>query len=312
MVRLGVILTAATMAILAAEFLRARKRPLPVDGWLALAALLAAEWLMFRGVEPVATYFTPIAWTCYIVLAEAGVFAVSGHSRLRDEPRQFAAIALLSVPLWLVFEAYNLRLANWTYVGLPENLAARWLGYGWSFATITPGILVTADLIESLGWFRAGRAQQITLRRERAWIVAGAVLLLVPIVLPRRVAAYLFALVWLGFIFLLDPLNRRRGWPSLLSDFGQGYRGRFWSLLISGWTCGFLWEFWNYWAAAKWIYIFPMFQGVKIFEMPAPGFLGFPPFALECFTMYVFAAGVLGLLRPEPVRPAERSATVES
>jgi hypothetical protein len=27
---------------------------------------------------------------------------------------------------------------------------------------------------------------------------------------------------------------------------------------------------------------------LKIFEMPLPGYLGFPPFALECFTMYVF------------------------
>jgi hypothetical protein len=29
-------------------------------------------------------------------------------------------------------------------------------------------------------------------------------------------------------------------------------------------------------------------EHVKLFEMPLPGFLGFPAFALECFTMYVF------------------------
>jgi hypothetical protein len=63
-------------------------------------------------------------------------------------------------------------------------------------------------------------------------------------------------------------------------------------------VCGWLWEFWNYWAAAKWLYIFPMFQGWKIFEMPAPGFLGFPPFALECFTMYVTARWLVGGRRP--------------
>ena len=27
---------------------------------------------------------------------------------------------------------------------------------------------------------------------------------------------------------------------------------------------------------------------LKIFEMPVPGYLGFPAFAFECFTMYVF------------------------
>jgi hypothetical protein len=312
MAALGVSILAVILAILAAGFLRARKRALPVYGWLALAALIVAEILMFRGVQPVATYFTPIAWTCYIVLIEAAVYAITGHSRLRDAPGDFVVMALLSIPLWMIFEAYNLRLENWAYVGLPENLAARWFGYGWSFATITPGILVTADLIESFGWFRPGKASAVTPPKERAWMASGALLLLMPVVLPRHVAAYLFALVWLGFIFLLDPVNRRRGWPSLLADFERGYRGRFWSLLLSGWACGFLWEFWNYWTAAKWIYIFPMFQSWKIFEMPAPGFLGFLPFAVECFTMYVFTAGVLGMLRPMRARPAENSAPAES
>ena len=29
-------------------------------------------------------------------------------------------------------------------------------------------------------------------------------------------------------------------------------------------------------------------EGMKPFEMPLPRYLGFPAFALECFTMYVF------------------------
>jgi len=49
-----------------------------------------------------------------------------------------------------------------------------------------------------------------------------------------------------------------------------------------------LWEFWNYWARGKWHYSVPIMEHLKIFEMPVPGYLGFPAFALECFTMYVF------------------------
>src|SRR6266566_768525 len=67
-----------------------------------------------------------------------------------------------------------------------------------------------------------------------------------------------------------------------------------------GFVCGWLWEFWNYWAAAKWHYIFPMFQQWKIFEMPIPGYLEFLPFALECFAMYVTAAWSLRLLKRQP------------
>ena len=70
-----------------------------------------------------------------------------------------------------------------------------------------------------------------------------------------------------------------------------------WSLLAAGWVCGWFWELWNYWAAAKWHYIFPMFQQWKIFEMLAPGYLGFLPFAWECFVMYISAKAVSGALR---------------
>jgi len=296
--KLGVAITAATVAMLVAEFLRARTRPLAAHGWLGLVALVGAEWLMFRGIEPVATYFTPIAWTAYILIADAALYALTGRSRIRERPASLGRMALLSIPLWLIFEAYNLRLANWTYLGLPENFLLRWLGYGWSFATITPAILLTADLVAALGWFdRAARpacTMRLSATAERALIAAGAAMLLAPLVLPQHIAAYLFALVWLGFIFLLDPLNRRRGLPSLLGDLAAGRRARLYSLLVSGWVCAWLWEFWNYWASAKWHYIFPLFQAVKIFEMPAPGYLGFLPFALECFVMYVTAAALLG------------------
>jgi hypothetical protein len=294
MLKLGIILTAAMVTILVLEFFRARRRPLPTHGWLGLVALGGAEFLMFHGTEPVATYFTPIAWTAYILVADAATCAISGESRLRDEPRGLLKMALLSVPLWCVFEAYNLRLANWRYAGLPESLPARWFGYGWSFATITPAIFMTAGLIESLGWF-AAEDKPIRFRRslENVIIILGAIFLLVPLVVPRRVAAYLFALVWLGFLFLLDPINRRLDLPSFTGDLARGYRGRLYSFLASGWVCGWLWEFWNYWANAKWLYTFPMFQQWKIFEMPAPGYLGFPVFALECFAMYVTGAWVL-------------------
>jgi len=43
-----------------------------------------------------------------------------------------------------------------------------------------------------------------------------------------------------------------------------------------------------------------MFQQWKIFEMLIPGYLGFLPFALECFAMYVTAAWSLRLLKRQP------------
>src|SRR5579883_1137790 len=147
MLTLGVILFASTVTFLFAEFLRKRTGSFPMYGWIGVACLAVAEPLMFHGIEPVATFFTPIAWTAYLLIADAAVFAIRGRSRLRDSPLQFARLALLSIPLWLIFEAYNLRLQNWIYVGgLHLPVVVSWLAYGWAFATISPGIFLTADL----------------------------------------------------------------------------------------------------------------------------------------------------------------------
>src|SRR5207248_11208589 len=153
------------------------------------------------GIQPVAIYATPIAWTCYILLADAAVLAMRGHSRLHDAPGQFAGVALLSVPLWLVFEAYNVRLQNWTYAGVPQAWPLALFGYAWSFATITPGIFETADLIECFGWFRP--AESITFSRVVRWgmVLFGATCLLLPLILPQTIARRFFVLVWIGFIF---------------------------------------------------------------------------------------------------------------
>jgi hypothetical protein len=293
MLKLGIMMTAATITILLLEFFRARKKPLPAHGWLGLLALASAQYLMFHGIEPAATYFSPVAWTAYILIADAATYAISGHSSLRDEPRGLLKMAALSIPLWLIFEVYNLRLANWTYVGLPQGHFERWIGYAWAFATITPGIFMTAGLIESFAWFETeSRPLRISRSAETVLMILGGWMLIVPVLVPRRTGAYLFGFVWLGFLFLLDPINSRLNLPSFEGDLARGHRQRLYSFLAAGWVCGWLWEFWNYWARAGWIYTFPIGQNWKVFQMPAPGYLAFPLYALECFAMYVTGAWV--------------------
>jgi len=94
--------------------------------------------------------------------------------------------------------------------------------------------------------------------------------------------------LWVGLIYLLDPINHRLGGPSILRDWQAGRLGRTASLMLGGATCGLLWEFWNYWALAKWTYNLPFLSGLEqftYFEMPLLGFLGFLPFAVECWVM---------------------------
>jgi hypothetical protein len=309
---LGLVMLAATLGTLSWRYSTLKKAPVPVWGWLGLAIILPAELLLFLHVRWVEVFFTPIVWTGYLLLADSLVCSLKGSSLIAESLRSFLGLACCSVPLWLVFEAYNLRLRNWAYVGLPQNPLLRGLGFTWSFATIWPAIFETADLVSALGLGQNKQRRLVPpLAQEGAkgrWeaghahpssthvtsLVLGLACLTLPLVAPPRLGGYLFGAVWVGFILLLDPINYSWGGYSLLRELEQGETGRLIAFLCSGLVCGILWEFWNYWASAKWLYVFPMWQNWKVFEMPAPGYLGFPPFALECFVMYEFVRGLRG------------------
>ena len=263
--------------------------------WLGLAIMIVSETATLAQIEPFWSWNTPIAWTGFIIFADAIVWRARGHSWIRSAPREFLALALVSIPLWLVFEGYNLRLRNWHYTGLPEDPLLRAFGYAWSFATIWPAIFEGADLIavaRGSSWSGGAGGSGKSALPPRALpgflsVAIGTLMLASPFLVSPAIARYLAAPVWLGFIFLLDPINARLGGESLWADWRAGRRDRLINLVLSGFLCGVLWELWNYWSRAKWHYTVPIMEHLKIFEMPVPGYLGFPAFALECFTMYV-------------------------
>lgn len=120
-------------------------------------------------------------------------------------------------------------------------------------------------------------------------MVVGIAMLLVPLLVSKELASTMFGLVWMGVVFLLDPIHYLKGRNSVIGQLSQGNGQQLISLLLAGFLCGILWEFWNYWAAAKWTYSIPIsFAGPKIFEMPLLGYLGFLPFAVECFVLSEF------------------------
>jgi hypothetical protein len=264
-------------------------------GWLGLLVIVAAEAALISKVELVLVWFTPIVWSGYILLVDALVFRLKGESLITRRPRAFLLMLWLSIFWWLFFELYNLRLMNWYYINLPENPVLRDIGFGWAFATIFPGIFETAGLLESIYPFGEMRVP------ARPWppgslllsLVVGFLFVTVPPALPYLISRYLFGFVWLGYIFLVEPINYWLGAPSLLRDWERGRPGRMYALLAGGTVCGLLWEFWNYWALTKWIYAVPILSDIRLFEMPVLGFLGFPPFALECYALYNFSLKLL-------------------
>jgi hypothetical protein len=286
---------------------------------VGLTIIAVSEAATLAHLEPFWSWNTPICWTGFILFADSVVRRARGDSWLWRSRREFIVLALVSIPSWLVFEFYNLFIHNWYYVGLPDNIVLRYVGYAWAFATISPALFEGAELVAI--WitkgFRtvqpdpargAGPRQgaqpshgERSDRTSRYWspwrtasLALGAAMLVSPFVASASIAPYLAAPVWLGFIFVLDPINDRLGFQSIAGDWREGRTDRLINLLLSGLLCGVLWEFWNYWSRSKWHYAVPILPNVRIFEMPLPGYFGFPPFAVECFAIYVFIRGIVG------------------
>jgi hypothetical protein len=283
-------------------------RALRFHGYVGLAVMLAAEVALFAGQPLAARWFTPIVWTGYVLFADALAARLAGWSYLTTHRVEGVLVALTSVLCWWLFEWYNApRFWRggadaaglwWQYHGLEPNLWLRRLGYDWAFATIFPALFLTAAAL---------RASLVRGARVRPWrpspsvlrglTMLGAIMAALPLVI---VSSWLAPLVWTSFALWLEPLNARAGRPSWLADLGHGDASRLLALLAAGGVCGVLWEFWNYWAAARWTYTVPYLGHVKAFEMPVLGYLGFPPFALECYAMYHWLRGRLG---EPPARP---------
>ena len=268
-------------------------------GWLGLVIIGGSEILLFCGNSFVNIYFTPLVWSGYILFVDALVFQIKGASLIVSRPKEFLLMLPLSFLFWEIFEFFNLYIQNWHYVGLPEQLLMRWLGFGWAFATIWPAILETAEALETWKRIAKQKTPPLKIRQGHLYLslAVGAFCLILPVIVSPGLAKYMAAPVWAGFIFLLDPLNYRMGNKSLFADLERGNPPTFYSLLISGIICGLLWEFWNYWAGAKWHYTVPILGHMKIFEMPVLGYFGFPPFAVECHVMYYFVRNVFGKKR---------------
>jgi hypothetical protein len=196
---------------------RPRKR-LPKRFWLGLAWMILGEVLVLRNHRFLGIYFTPFQWTGYLLFADGLIERARGESLMSRSVREFLILAALSVPSWLLFEGINLLLRNWEYLNLPDSLWQRYLGYGWSFATISPGLFVTYQILEAKWpageWRHHGRE----LRGVAFWIpvTVGLACLIVPLLFP---SPYMTPLVWISLLLFLDPLNGRLGEPSVWSAF---------------------------------------------------------------------------------------------
>jgi hypothetical protein len=193
----------------------------------------------------------------------------------------------------------------WRYHGLPAEAWSRYVGYLIAFAAISPGILLAAQWLNQLGFVKLRTAGvRISRPVQVGVLLLGVAFVVYPLVTRNAIGSLT---LWVSLMFLLDPINHWLGAPSIIGDWRAGRWGRTLSLMAGGAICGLCWEFWNYWAIAKWTYHLPFvgaLEQYRYFEMPWIGFVGFLPFAIECWVVLNTLdalAGRVGLRVAEPL-----------
>src|SRR5882762_175463 len=107
---------------------------------------LSHYWLAAK-IEPFYSGIYCFLWWSYIFVADFAVCKLRGTSLLRDRPKEFLFLSLWSVPVWLLFEAVNLRIQNWYYVMAPWSLSGGMFFLILAFGTVLPGIFETMELV---------------------------------------------------------------------------------------------------------------------------------------------------------------------
>jgi hypothetical protein len=262
---------------------------------VSIAAILAAWMLLLLQIDPVPTWFYVFAWYPTLILLDAIGSRLDGRPTMLWRGPMIYAF-LWSPAVWFFFEVANFRLNNWYYVSLPNAPWERWSGIVLSFATVVPAVLLAERLLDAAGVFRRGRGPIVMIR---SWelttaTAAGLAMGVLSLTYPRL----FFPLIWGAVFLIIDPLVFRvQRSSSLLGDISRGYWGRIGRLMLGGVGIGLLWESYNFWARGKWIYTVPWLEEVKLFEMPPFGFVGFPVFTLEAWSMYAGLC-LLGVAAP--------------
>jgi hypothetical protein len=222
------------------------------------------------------------------------VLALWGMVRLRHgkatlpHPRELWFLAAGSVLFWDVFELLNLRLRNWWYVGVPEGAAAGLAFSAASFATVLPAIRLGELLLRptstgvSVSAPPDATAAAADPTRAAQLFGAGLLLLLLALLFPQVAFPVAWVFLWPICEGALCLLPGGPGQPrGPLEAWLQGDRALVLRLLALALPVGLLWEALNWGCPRGWVYTVPGFEGAKIFEMPAPGYLGYFPFLLE-------------------------------
>ena len=269
-------------------------RRFPVWGYIGLI-LVIVFWYINWGFSGIRTHFGffPL-WLGYCLTMDAITYTRKGNSLFSRNNKYYVLLFIISAPCWWLFEILSERGQYWHYTAREHFTNLEFFVFATiSFSTVIPAVFGTGELLGTLKWIKT--LKPFLRIGNKTWhlftmFTLGLTMLMIVIFLPAYGAPFL----WMSIYFIIDPLNVWLGNRSILNETAKGNWRSVVALLLGCILCGFFWEMWNFYSSPKWIYNVPGVNFWHIFEMPALGYLGYIPFALELFALYHFIVGIFG------------------
>jgi hypothetical protein len=264
---------------------------LPVYGWIGVV-LMGIFWWLNWFLPGFRTHwgFFPM-WLGYILTLDAWVFLRKGNSLLSRNFGKFILLFVISAPCWWLFELINKKVQYWFYLGRDHFTDLEYfILASISFSTVIPAVFETTELVSSFKWLKrikSGPKISTSKLMMRIFFILGWIMLVLVLIWPE----YFPYFVWMSLYFITEPINVWLGNPSIVEYTSNKDWRPVIALFLGSLICGFFWEMWNYYSYPKWIYQIPFVVYAYVFEMPALGYLGYLPFALELYALYHLITG---------------------
>src|SRR5215208_216853 len=131
------------------------KSGFPLQGWLG-SSLLLIFWILNWSLTGPRTHwgFFPL-WLGYCLTVDGLVRWRTGTSLLSRSLSKYLGLFLISAPVWWIFELFNLRTQNWTYLGVELFSAPEYAFWTTlNFTVVIPAVFGSAELFASFDFIK--------------------------------------------------------------------------------------------------------------------------------------------------------------
>lgn len=258
------------------------------------ATLVIVFWIIsWTKITPFYIYaFFPL-WLGYTLAINGISQKLFYDSLLKRMQWSFLYLFLISIPFWWLFEFLNNFVNNWYYsIATPINPLMYLIFGSIAFSIVVPAVLSTSLLFfQVTNKIHPIQRQSVKITNLILFLSFFLGLFFLSMVITTPQASY--PLLWSGLFLLIEPINYCFKFSSLYKKISDGSWTLFVSICLATLFTGFWWELWNYYSYPKWFYTIPDLGFFKIFEMPILGFLGYPFFGLEVYSITVLILGIL-------------------